>query len=404
VVKKFNRLTARTVAIRTKAGRHGDGGNLYLNISKTGAKSWTFMFERGGRQREAGLGSVSAVPLAKAREIAASFRATLARGLDPIEARNAERRAQDGRKTFGQVADSFLKAKESGWRNARHRDQWRMTLTKIAAPLRDMPVADVATEHILEVLTPIWQLIPETASRLRARIEAVIDAARAAGHVGRNEANPARWKGHLEKLLPKAKKLSRGHHVAMAYAEVPAFMKRLSGQNSIAVMALQFLILTAARTGEVLGAHWAEIDLAAKVWTVPASRMKAGREHRVPLSKPAMEILEKLSEPRLGDFVFPGLKRGKPLSNMALAMLLRRMQVDVTPHGFRSAFRDWVGDETHFPRELAEAALAHTVGDKAEQAYRRSDALEKRRALMEAWSSFCAAEAPGNVVSMTRKG
>jgi integrase len=381
-------LTARTVATLTKPGRCGDGGNLYLDISKTGAKSWTFMFERGGRQREAGLGSVSAVPLAKVREIAASFRATLARGLDPIEVRNAERRAQDGRKTFGQIADALLKAKGPGWRNSKHRDQWRMTLTKYAASLRDMPVADVATEHILEVLTPIWQLIPETASRLRGRIEAVLDAARAAGHIGRNEANPARWKGHLEKLLPKAKKLSRGHHVAMAYQDLPAFMKRLSGHDSMAALALRFLILTAARTGEVLSATWAEIDLDAKVWTVPASRMKAGREHRVPLSKPAIGILEKLGEVRLGDFVFPGLKRGKPLSNMALAMTLRRMQVDVTPHGFRSAFRDWAGDETHFPRELAEAALAHTVGDKAEQAYRRSDALEKRRELMAAWSAF----------------
>jgi integrase len=232
-----------------------------------------------------------------------------------------------------------------------------------------------------------------------------LDAARAKGHIPSNEANPARLRGHLAHLLPKRAKLTRGHHAAMAYDDVPGFVARLREREALAALALEFCILTAARSGEVLGARWAEIDVAAKVWTVPAERMKAAREHRIPLSERALAILKKLFETRIGGLVFPGLRDGKPLSNTAMEMLLRRMdQDDVTVHGFRSAFRDWAGNETHFPREVAEAALAHVVGDKAEQAYRRGDALEKRRALMEAWANFIEPRSGSNVVKLRKAG
>jgi integrase len=388
VVNKINRLSARAVSTATKPGRHADGGNLYLRVDRSGAKRWVFYYRLNGRQREAGLGGSNYLGLARAREIAAGMRELLAQGLDPLEARQAGRNANAARMTFGECAEALLAAKASGWRNAKHRGQWAMTLKVYAAPLRPLPVAEVSTQDVLKVLQPLWQAKPETASRLRGRIEAVINAARSAGHIDDRAPNPARWAGHLEMLLPRPARLIRGHHAAMAYQDLPAFTKRLSGNDSMAAMALRFLILTAARTGEVLGAAWQEFDLDGKVWTIPASRMKAGREHRVPLSKPAIEVLARLGEVRLGDFVFSGLKRGRPLSNMALAMALRRMQVDVTPHGFRSSFRDWAGDATAFPREAAEAALAHVIGDKAEQAYRRGDALEKRRALMDAWAGF----------------
>jgi integrase len=276
VVKKINRLSARSIATLAKPGRHADGGGLNLMIDKSGAKRWTFMFERSGRQREAGLGGINSVSLAKAREIAAGFREALAGGVDPIDARQTDRRAAAGRKTFGQVATAFLAAKEAGWRNEKHRKQWRMTLEIYGAPLWDMLVDEVDTAAVLGVLQPIWTAKPETASRLRGRIEAVLDAARVSGHIGRNEANPARWKGHLEKLLPKVKKLSRGHHVAMAYGDVPKFMTRLRDGEAIAALALEFAILTAARTSEALGARWPEIDFEKKVWTVPVERMKAG--------------------------------------------------------------------------------------------------------------------------------
>jgi integrase len=400
VVKKINRLSARAVAALAKPGRHADGGGLYLTIDKSGAKRWTFMFERSGRQREAGLGGINSVPLAKAREIATGFREALAGGVDPIDARQTDRRAQKGRKTFGQVATAFLAAKEAGWRNEKHRKQWRMTLEIYAGPLWGVPPSEVDTAAVLGVLQPIWTAKPETAARLRGRIEAVLDAARVSGHIGRNEANPARWKGHLEKLLPKAKKLARGHHAAMAYGDVPEFMARLRARPAMAALALEFAILTAARTSEALGARWSEINAEKTVWTVPAERMKAGREHRVPLSDRALAILEELAEAKTSDFVFPGQRAGKPLSGMVLEMILRRMKIEVTPHGFRSSFRDWAGEETTFPREVCEAALAHSVGNKAEQAYRRGDALEKRRGLMEAWAAFCEPKADGNVVAL----
>ena len=382
-------MTARAVATATKPGRLADGANLYLRVEKGGSKRWVFFYRLNGAQREAGLGGVNYIGLAKARELASGLRELLAQGIDPLDARRADRLATAARVTFGRCADAFLAAKESSWRNEKHRAQWAMTLQVYAGPLRQLPVAGITTQDVLKVLQPLWQAKPETASRLRGRIEAVLDSARVAGHIPEREPNPARWSGHLEMLLPAPAKLARGHHAALAYIDIPAFMARLGGQDGMAALALKFLILTAARTGEALGAQWDEVDLQAKVWIVPAARMKSGREHRVPLSRPAIKILEKLNEARPCEFVFFGLKRGRPLSNMALEMLLRRMQADVTVHGFRSSFRDWCGDQTAFPREVAEAALAHVTGDKAELAYRRGDALEKRRELMESWATFC---------------
>ncbi len=401
-MRRRSKLTARGIAALTTPGRHSDGGNLYLSIDAKGRKRWTFLYVRDGKQREMGLGAAQDVPLADARALADAARATLRAGADPIDIRRAMGKAE-AVPTFGAYVETFLAAKEGGWRNPKHRAQWRMTLTKYAAPLHSLHLDKVAVADVLAALRPLWQTKPETASRLRGRIEAVLDAAKVAGH--RSGENPAAWSGNLEHLLPKRGKLSRGHHAAMAYTDVPAFIAKLRERDALAALALEFCILTAARSGEVLGARWSEIDLAAQVWTVPAARMKATREHRIPLSERALAILERLSEARTGELVFPGQRAGRPLSVMAMEMLLRRMDQDaVTVHGFRSAFRDWAGNETHFPREVAEAALAHVVGDKAEQAYRRGDALEKRRALMSAWASHCGEPGAGsNVVAMKIK-
>lgn len=398
-----NKLSARTVATLAKPGRYGDGSGLYLVVSETGARKWVFRFTFGGRVTEMGFGN-AAVSLAQARGKAVEARKTLAERKSPIEARREAERIAAGKPTFGQCADALLEAKSSEWRNEKHRAQWAMTLAEYAKPLRALPVDEVDTEAVLGVLQPIWQAKPETASRLRGQIETVLDAARAKGHIARNEANPARWRGHLDKLLAKRQKLTRGHHAAMAFDDVPEFMGRLREREAAAALALEFLILTAARSGEVLGARWAEFDLEAKVWTVPAARMKAGREHRVPLSRRALAILEELAKGRTGEFVFAGQRAGKPLSGMAMEMLLRRLKAEsVTVHGFRSAFRDWCGEATSFPREVAEAALAHVAGDATEQAYRRGDALAKRRKLMEAWAGFCEPRSGLNVLPMTRR-
>jgi integrase len=273
---------------------------------------------------------------------------------------------------------------------------------EFAAPLRSRPIDEIDTAEVLAVLTPLWQTRPETASRLRGRIEAVLDAAKAQGH--RSGDNPAAWRGHLSHLLPKRGKLTRGHHAAMAYRDVPAFIAQLRECNVIAAMALEFCILTATRSGEIYGARWSEIDVEAKVWTLPAARMKAAREHRVPLSARALAILEKLGDAKTSDYVFPSPHGRKPLSHVSMAKVMHRLQIDgVTVHGFRSAFRDWCGETTSFPREVAEAALAHVAGDATERAYRRGDALEKRRKLMDAWAQFCEPKAGSNVLSMARR-
>ncbi|MFG1359947.1 tyrosine-type recombinase/integrase [Xanthobacter pseudotagetidis] len=394
--RETKRLTARTVATLTTPGRHADGGNLYLSISANGGRRWIFLYRWGGKQLEMGLGSARDVTLARARELADAARAQLAEGINPLDVRRAERVVIP---TFGEFADGLVQKIQSGFRNEKHRWQWQHTLEVYAAALRPIQIDSVTTEDVLGVLQTLWQTKQETASRLRGRIERVLDAAKAKGL--RSGENPARWRGHLDALLPKRQKLQRGHHAAMPYSDVPALVAELRQREATAALALEFAILTAARTGEVIGATWAEIDRKAKVWTVPANRMKAGKEHRVPLTDRALEILDVIEPARAeGDFLFPASRKGKPLSNMAMAMLLkvRMKRPDITVHGFRSSFRDWAGECTSFPREIAEAALAHTVGDATERAYRRADALEKRRKLMEAWAKFIAGGAGAQVV------
>lgn len=407
MARSLNKLSARTVSSLVQPGRHSDGGGLYAFISEASGivrRRWIYRYVWRGVVKEMGLGSLSEVSLKDARELRNRWRQELTAGRNPIEVRDTESKAAQGAVTFGACADAFLASKSSEWRNEKHRAQWKMTLDKYALPLRGLAVEAVDTDAVLGCLQPLWQEKPETASRLRGRIEVVLDSARAKGFIPRNEANPARWRGHLDKLLPKRQKLTRGHHAAMPYAEVPAFVAKLRERDATAALALEFAILTAARSGEVLRAEWSEFDLNAAVWTVPANRMKAGRAHRVPLSGQVLEMLQALVENRTGNLVFEGSKKDRPLSSMSMEMVLRRMKIEsVTVHGFRSSFRDWCGEATSFPREIAEAALAHVIGDKAEQAYRRGDALEKRRALMDAWASFCEQTPHGNVVILARK-
>lgn len=377
------RLSARKVET-AKPGKHSDGGNLYLVVSPSGARKWILRFTWRGRPKEMGLGSAASVPLGEARERAAHARQMIARGLNPIDERKRDRDIP----TFGDLADDVRESLSARFRNEKHRAQWKSTLLTYAAPLRTKPVDTITTDDVLTVLKPIWITKAETASRVRGRIEKVLDAAKAKGY--RDGENPARWKGHLDHLLPSSTKLARGHHPAMDYAKVPAFIAKLRSRQSMAAMALEVCILTAARSGEILGMQWTEVDLDKKLWTVPANRMKAAREHRVPLSARALTIVKKLNEVRQGNFVFPGQKPDKPLSNMAMGMVLRRMKIaGATVHGFRSSFRDWAGNESTYPREVAESALAHVVGDQTEQAYRRGDALDKRRKLMDEWTSYC---------------
>ena len=404
--RTLNRLKAKQ-AETLGAGRHADGGGLYLDRDEQGRSRWLFMWSRNGKRREMGLGPAGrdGVSLAAARERAAAAREHVRNGRDPIEERKAAAAAPARSWTFGDVADELLTALSPQWRNDKHRAQWTMTLKTYAAPLRSLPVEKVSTADVLRVLQPFWQAKPETASRLRGRIERVLDAAKARGL--RSGENPARWRGHLDHLLPRRQKLSRGHHRAMPYAEVSAFMVKLRAREAVAALALEFLILTAARSGEVLGAKWPEFDIDGAVWTVPAARMKSGREHRVPLPPRAVAILEEIMSLSVaGDpshqCVFPGLGGG-PLSNMALAMLLRRMDVSQTVHGFRSSFRDWAGEVSTFPREVAEAALAHVVGDSTERAYWRGDALQKRRKLMEAWAGYVGAKPKDGSIHQLRR-
>ena len=379
----LNRLSATQVAKLKTPGRHADGGGLYLSIDNSGRRRWVFMYVRGGKRTELGLGGGRDLPLAKARTEAASIREMLATGLDP----RVERAKSDHIPTFGESADAYVEAMRSSWRNAKHAAQWTMTLTKYAKPIRSKPVDTISTQDVLEVLQGLWKRAPETAERLRGRIENVLDAAKAKGH--RSGENPARWRGHLDQLLPKRQRLARGHHTALPYEAVPAFMTDLRIREAIAARALEFTVLTAARSGEVLGAMWDEIDLEKKVWTIPPIRMKAGKEHRVPLSPRAIKIIEAMQELGTGGYVFPSPKPEKPLSSMAMAMLLRRMKLEVTVHGFRSSFRDWASETTGFPHEVCEMALAHSIANKAEAAYRRGDLFDKRRKLMEAWAAYC---------------
>jgi integrase len=396
MVQRINRLNARAVATITERGRHADGGGLYLSISPNGGRRWVFLFRWHGKPTELGFGSSRDVTLARARELASQARATLAEGINPKDARRS------GDATFGECADRVIEAMRPSWRNAKHAAQWEMTLREYAGPLRRLPVDKISTDDVLSVLKPLWNEKPETASRLRGRIERILDAAKARGLRGGE--NPARWRGHLDQLLPKRQRLTRGHHAAMVYADVPVFLDDLQARQATAALALEFAVLTAARSGEVLGARWEEIDLDRAVWIVPATRMKAGCEHRVPLSKRALKIVATIHQSRNGDYVFPGQKPGKPLSGMALEMVLRRMKIDdATVHGFRSSFRDWAAECTNFPNEVCEAALAHVIENKVEAAYRRGDLFDKRRKLMEAWSAYCATPKAGKIVAFRRK-
>jgi integrase len=392
MARKINILNARAVATISKQGRHADGGGLYLSISPNGGRRWVFLYRWRGKPTEIGLGSARDVTLARARELASQNRALLAEGINPKDARKPLEGV-----TFGECADRVIEAMRPSWRNGKHAAQWEMTLRDYAAPIRRLPVDKITTDDVLSVLKPLWNAKAETASRLRGRIERVLDAARAQGL--RSGENPARWRGHLDQLLPKRQRLTRGHHAAMNYVDVPAFMADVRSRNATAALALEFTILTAARSGEVLGARWEEFDLGREVWTVPPRRMKAGREHRVPLSPRALEIVKAQEEAKAG-FVFQGQNAGRPLSVMAMEMVLRRMKIeDATVHGFRSTFRDWAAECTHFPNEVGEAAIAHVIENKAEAAYRRGDLFEKRRQLMVAWANYCAVPKTAKIVA-----
>lgn len=387
-------LTAKQVSGKLPPGRYADGDGLYLRVEPSGTRSWVLIYSRGGRgankRSELGLGSARDVSLAEAREMARRMRAAIRRGEDPRTARHPERA-----ETFGEAADAYIASMSPGWRNPKHRAQWAMTLgDAYCRSLRPRPVAEVGTADVLAVLSPIWSRVPETASRLRGRIEAVLDAAAARGV--RSGENPARWKGHLAKLLPARRTLSRGHHAALPWAEVPGFISALRGREGVAAICLEFVILTACRTGEAIGARWDEID--GDVWTVPPVRMKTRRAHRVPLSPRCLAILDELAA--FGSpWVFPGGKAGRPLSNMAMLELVKAQKITV--HGFRSSFRDWAAEATSYPGEVVEMCLAHSIASRVEAAYRRGDMLDRRREVMAAWERYCCGSS--NVVRLAAR-
>ncbi len=398
-----SKLSAMAVKNEKNPGRYADGNGLYLQVSPTGTKSWLFRYMIDGRAREMGLGPVSLIPLAAARVAALDARGKIHQGIDPLtergERQQQARIEQARTMTFRQCADAYIEAHRSSWRNDKHAAQWESTLKTYADPvIGDLPVNAVDLPLVLSILEPIWHTKSETASRLRGRLETVLDWATVRKF--RTGENPARWRGHLDKLLPARGKVKRvEHHAALPYAEIGTFMAKLRSREGVGPLALELTILTAARTSEVLNATWEEFSLDNALWTVPANRMKAGREHRVPLSPRAVAILTEVNKDReagrteSSKYVFPGGRAGKPLSNMVFLQLLKRMgYVDLTTHGFRSTFRDWAAEKTAFPREVAEAALAHVVADKVEAAYLRSDLFEKRRQLMCEWEEFCRAD------------
>lgn len=394
MAKSVSVTNAKMAQALTTPGKHNAGDNLYLinKVRKTRAgnvtyRYWSLIYVRAGRRREMVLGSADVLSLSEARKKALEARQRLAEGEDPLTERAIERKVANGIPSFGKFADEYVASHESKFRNAKHVAQWKMTLgDAYCKSIRTRPINEIDTDAVLSVLKPVWAKVPETASRLRGRLENVFDAAKVMGlYQGEN---PARWRGHLKALLPARQRLTRGHHSALPYRDLPFFMERLGGQISTAAQALRFCILTASRSGETLGARWEEMDLDGKIWTIPANRMKAGYEHRVPLSEAVVALLRDQGVERSG-LVFPGQKKGFPLSTMTMAMQLRRLGYsNVTVHGFRSTFRDWAAEQTEYSHETCEQALAHRITDKAEAAYRRGDQLIKRRSLMEDWAAY----------------
>lgn len=397
MVRPSNLLTALKVRAVKEPGKYADGNGLYLRLDKAGNKTWVFIFTSPteARRREMGMGSALSVTLEEARRKADAAREHIRNGIDPSTARRTARAPKPETQTFGKFADDFVDDIKAEWRNSKHAAQWKSTLgDRYCKSLRALKLDEITSADVMAVLQPIWREKAETASRLRGRIERVLDAAKAQGL--RQGDNPAVWRGGLKAALPKRHILTRGHHRAIPHIDIPDFMEQLRPRRASAASALEFLILAAARSGEVRGARWHEMDTANAVWIVPGKRMKAGREHRVPLTPRMLEILkEQAKHPHhRDDLVFQGLKGGE-MSDMTMANLVKRMGFDATVHGFRSSFRDWAADATDFPREIAEAALAHSVGDATERAYRRGDALDKRRLLMEAWAHFACSKSKG---------
>ena len=394
MAKKAKDLSALEVSRLTAQGHHAVGGvaGLYLYVLETGARSWVLRTTVGSKRRHMGLGGYPDVPLALAKEKARAAKEKVSQGIDPIAQRvslASSLKAQQARqKTFSEAARAYIQAHEDAWKNPKHRAQWGSTLETYAYPhIGSLQVKDIDQEHVMKVLEPIWKTKTETANRLRGRIESVLDWA--ATRKYRSGENPARWKGHLENLLPAPGQIQKvSGHKALPYKPMAQFMADLRTREGVSARALEFAILCASRSGEVRGATWSEISLDKAIWIVPAERMKAGKEHRVPLSTHALRLLEALPRSDDSDLVFPA-PRGKPLSDMSLTAVMRRMEVDAVPHGFRSTFRDWVGDCTDYPRDVAEFALAHVLSNKVEAAYRRGDALERRRQMMEDWAKFC---------------
>jgi integrase len=400
----MGKLTAAKIAALTEPGRYGDGHNLWLQVSQWGTKAWVLRYWRDGRERNFGLGPLELVPLADARKRALKVRRELLDGIDPIDARKAARtarRLEHARsKTFGQAAQSYIQAHSASWRSPKHRQQWLQIESQCKA-IWTLPVQNIGTDEVLHVLNPMWTTKTITATRVRARIESVLAHAAARGWRPSTD-NPARWAGHLQSMLPAPTKIAKViHHAALPVDDAPSFAAELRAKGGIAAAALEIALLTALRSGEVIGARWSELDLSDKVWSLPGPRMKTGRPHRVPLSPRAVEIFKSIRPLAGSDLVFEGIKRGdNPGSMLAL---MRELRPDFTVHGLRSTFRDYAGERTNFPRDIVEEALAHAVGDATERAYRRSDLLAKRRKLMDQWASYCTSpKAAGNVVELQR--
>ena len=398
MARQINRLNARTVDSIKVVGRHSDGGGLYLVVAEAAraadsvavTRRWAFLYRSGGKLREMGLGpaGTGGVKLAAARDAAEACRALIRQGVDPIDARKAER--SRGGKTFREVAEALHAAQKDGWRSEKTRTQWLASLERHCTPIWTMNVADIEIADVVKVLKPIWTTKSETAGKVRSRIQAVLDAAKHKGMIPEDRSNPAQWRGVLSFELSQRPTLQRGHFKSMPFSEVAAFVAALRARPATAARCLEFLILNASRSAEALGARWSEIDLSTKLWTIPGHRMKEAKPHVVPLSTRAINILTEMEMLRADSspFVFPGTKAGRPLSSMALEMLMRRMKSEFTVHGFRATFRTWAGDCTTHPREVAELALAHAVGNEVERSYNRGTALERRRVLMNQWSAF----------------